>query len=446
MPAQCAIVVADHGDVAGQLHFTLGPDAPTGAKIDPILGKFRWTPNEPGEYAIKVCASADGQENLGDTATFRVLVRNVVQPLGIRHIAQQIVNAGDSLTFRIRATNTSGATEHVKFQLIEPPSWVSIDADSGIVYCQPEKNQPPAQYSLTVRVESDSPDRRPAQKTFSIAVTPSKDAMAASMQENRTPLANITPPNHRKQKPVPGSSVITLPTFALALPSGKVLHSAEVDLRGAVLSEIDKLLSKCRNNSPDVVGFFQDGSGMTVASLASIKGKKPHGSAVFFHPGATYGNPMPKCLATYKNGKWDGMLATWDPAGQECFWGNYSNGQRNGLICLLKDNAVDAVLECTRNKIDAVHLIAGNRITKSFTDVEKAIADVAASPILKEIDAIEQELKTDNREFCDRVKQGIQMRVGAVNSQKRAAASARSAGRAAAQDATIHSLRKAAGY
>jgi hypothetical protein len=116
------------------------------------------------------------------------------------------------------------------------------------------------------------------------------------------------------------------------------------------------------------------------------------------------------------------------------------------LICLLKDNAVDAVLECTRNKIDAVHLIAGNRITKSFTDVEKALADVAASPILKEIDAIEQELKTDNREFCDRVKQGIQMRVGAVNSQKRAAASARSAGRAAAQDATIHSLRKAAGY
>jgi hypothetical protein len=136
----------------------------------------------------------------------------------------------------------------------------------------------------------------------------------------------------------------------------------------------------------------------------------------------------------------------WNAKGQECFWGTYSNGQRNGLMCLIKDNAVDAVLECTRNQADTVHLVARNRVTKTFTNYDNALADIAAAPILKELNAIEQEMKSDNREFCDRVKQGVQMRVGAVNSQKRAAASARSAGRAAAQEATIHTLRKAAGY
>jgi hypothetical protein len=37
------------------LGFSLDPDAPEGATIDPITGRFRWTPAEhhgPGEYSI----------------------------------------------------------------------------------------------------------------------------------------------------------------------------------------------------------------------------------------------------------------------------------------------------------------------------------------------------------------------------------------------------------
>ena len=59
-----------------------------------------------------------------------------------------------------------------------------------------------------------------------------------------------------------------------------------------------------------------------------------------------------------------------------------------------------AVLECTRNKIDAVHLIAANQLTKSFTDADEALADEAAGPLLKEIDAIEKGLKEETVRFA----------------------------------------------
>jgi hypothetical protein len=434
---QFPIGVAHHGTNRASLRFELAPGSPEGAKIHPVSGQFSWFANTSGDYAITVRASVEGQEKLADSTTFQVHVRNEAQPPTIRRIPPQAVNAGDSLTFRVHANHPS-ASKNLTYELLDAPEWASIDAATGVVLCQPASSERTGEYSLTVRAHSPANNVPPAQRIVVISVTPSKESLGTALKNSIPSIAGHAP------SPMP-STTGSLPTFSIELPSGKVLRSSDVDLQNFVHSEIDRLSAKCRNNSPDVVGFYQDGSG-AVASVTSIRGNKPHGTAIFFHPGAALHNPQPQYLITYRNGRWDGPIAMWNAKGQECFWGTYSNGQRNGLMCLIKDNAVDAVLECTRNQADTVHLVARNRVTKTFTNYDNALADIAAAPILKELNAIEQEMKSDNREFCDRVKQGVQMRVGAVNSQKRAAASARSAGRAAAQEATIHTLRKAAGY
>lgn len=50
--------VAGASDVdGGELRFSLGPDAPETAKIDPVTGLFSWTPLDPGSYQLTVRVS-----------------------------------------------------------------------------------------------------------------------------------------------------------------------------------------------------------------------------------------------------------------------------------------------------------------------------------------------------------------------------------------------------
>jgi VCBS repeat-containing protein len=62
------------------LTFSLDPDAPAGASIDPETGVFSWVPSEadgPGLYPIKVRVTDDGVPALSDFDTFLVTVNEV---------------------------------------------------------------------------------------------------------------------------------------------------------------------------------------------------------------------------------------------------------------------------------------------------------------------------------------------------------------------------------
>jgi hypothetical protein len=229
------------------------------------------------------------------------------------------------------------------------------------------------------------------------------------------------------------------------LPSDKTLVLAMMDVREIVHQETDVLWRKCQANAPDAIGYFQEGSNSAVAGLANIKGNKPHGPAVLFHTCPQYQRPKPKQYITYENGRWDGVLATWNGRGQKEFWGNYSNGQRNGFCCLFRDDALITILECTRNKAEAVHLVTANEVARSWTDVDAALADTICGPMLRQVDEIERRMKEEDRELRDRLRNGVQRRVGDLNRQKRAAASARGANRAAGNSQAIQGLRRAGG-
>ena len=245
------------------------------------------------------------------------------------------------------------------------------------------------------------------------------------------------------------------------LSSGKMLTPADFDIRRTVDQESSTLLEKCAINSPDAMGDLQDGS---IVALCHLKGNRPDGSAVLFYPyreqevalgtrskGANPKAhlqipPQPKQYVVYRIGKWHGLLATWSAEGKKEFWCNYSNGQRHGWCCLFNQDAPKAVLEFAHNKINAVHLISGNQPTRTLADADQIAADPGAAPILREIDEIEQRLKADDHEFCDRVKLAVNQRIGQRNNEMRQEAAARASARAAQQDAGMKTILKKAGW
>ena len=77
------------------------------------------------------------------------------------------------------------------------------------------------------------------------------------------------------------------------------------------------------------------------------------------------------------------------------------------------------VLECTRDEINSVHLIAANEIAKSFTAVEEAMKDAAAGPLLQELDNVEDRVKADERAYRARLKKEIQLQLARKNQQDR---------------------------
>jgi len=76
-PLVVAVSVADAGQWAGKLRFSLGPRAPSGARIDPQTGTFTWTPAEGsrrGKSFSSITVLVDGPDGQKDHRTFRVTV------------------------------------------------------------------------------------------------------------------------------------------------------------------------------------------------------------------------------------------------------------------------------------------------------------------------------------------------------------------------------------
>ena len=273
---------------------------------------------------------------------------------------------------------------------------------------------------MTVRVTTDVAEEPAAENSFAVTVVQPKPAFA---QEN---------PRSRH-------SASESEDFQIDLPSGKVLASTSLDVLTKVRDESGELLQKWQENRPDAVGLYQRGSDSAVDVVAGWR-KKPCGPAVFFYPYRHGNDRTPKQYVTYRNGTWNGLLATWNEAGQREFWGNYSNGQRDGLCCLFQGDRLTAVVECTRNGADAIHLIEANRITKSLVEAEEISKDATAGSVLEKISQIEQHAKDDSRAFCERLKKAVQSELGKKNKERINSFNNRSSNRAAQEQRLFKAL------
>ena len=185
------------------------------------------------------------------------------------------------------------------------------------------------------------------------------------------------------------------------------------------------LEAKCRKGQQDAGGFYQAGSEKAIEAVFGLKGDKPSGSAVFFHAGL---GEHPRLYANYNyhDGKWNGVVATWNVNGQREFWCKYTSGKRNGLCCLFENDLLAAVLECTQDKVEAVHLIEANEIGEDV-DADVALDHALAGPVLRKIDAIEKQLKKESLAFVDRVTEERRKWIAWRNQLNREAGKARQA-------------------
>lgn len=418
------VAVADAGAAGASLRFRLEPDAPAGASIDPRTGVFYWKPSFeqlPGEYSITIHAAAEGHEESGDRVTFRVTVRKAPKPPPvIQDIAEQAMLPGDTKEFTVAVTNPNGPADRLVFSLPQSPPWMSIDRSTGTITCRPNETISSGRYGATVRVVREAERTSGRDKSFAIVVL----APSPTTEEPATP--QIMPSGEH----------------FIQLPSNITVTLADIRITARVHDEVRTLESQCRTGAPGVMGMFQEGSQTAIAAMSNVKGTKLFGATVLFYP---HEYLKPKHYLTYRNNTLHGIAASWNETGQQQYWCNYAGGKREGLCCLLKNDSPIAVLEFGHDKIDSIHLIAHNQISKSFTNEDEAREDGVAKLVLQEVDKLEQRIDSDDRAYRERIKHAVQMGIGLMNQQKRDAFRARSTERKAGQDDLIRGLRKTGG-
>ncbi|WP_407681166.1 MULTISPECIES: putative Ig domain-containing protein [Pseudanabaena] len=106
--------IATDPDQPTNLTYSLEPNAPTGASINPITGVFTWTPtvSQAGTYTIGIRVTDDGNPSLSDFKTFQTVVIN------------------PNLAPTDLALNPSSIAENVPVNT-EVGSFSSIDPDTG---------------------------------------------------------------------------------------------------------------------------------------------------------------------------------------------------------------------------------------------------------------------------------------------------------------------------
>ncbi len=137
------------------LSFSLTPNAPDGAAIDPVTGAFSWTPSETqggATYGIDVVVTDDGTPPLATTNSVQITVNKFDNPPRLQAVPSQTIDelAPFSLTFVAIDPDLPPAALVYSLEG-EVPSGLAFDPNLGTLHWTPSETQGPSSYLLTVR-------------------------------------------------------------------------------------------------------------------------------------------------------------------------------------------------------------------------------------------------------------------------------------------------------
>ncbi|MGZ5544762.1 MAG: lamin tail domain-containing protein, partial [Limisphaerales bacterium] len=156
------------------LNFSLGAGAPAGTAIDPVTGRFTWTPApaQAGNYNITIVVTDNGSPAKSDQKTFSLTVNVVEHAPVIDQVSQQFVNEGTPFQLQIHATDPNSPPSAITYSLegVGLPSGLVIDPSTGVMTWTPTEAQGPSNYGVNVRATKNSGAHLSSTITFSITV------------------------------------------------------------------------------------------------------------------------------------------------------------------------------------------------------------------------------------------------------------------------------------
>ena len=183
-------VATDADQPPQKLIFSLAPEEPSGARINPDTGVFAWTPTEeqgPGTYEVTIQVTDNGVPSLSATQTISIRVNEVNNPPVLAPILSLNVSEGATITVTNSATDSDTPPQSLTFSLgNDAPEGMLIDPSSGVITWTPSEAQGPGTYSITVRVTDDGEPPLSDFKKFSIAVSEVNLPPQLSFQSNWT--------------------------------------------------------------------------------------------------------------------------------------------------------------------------------------------------------------------------------------------------------------------
>ena len=151
-PVDLTVTVTDTDLPEQTMTFALGPGAPAGAAIDPLTGRFTWTPGEadgPGVYPIEVIVTDD--LGLAETTRFNIHVNELNGPPILAEIDDITLNELETATFTAAATDADIPAQTVTFSLAGGnPRGAVIDPDTGEFNWTTSETHGPGAYVFTV--------------------------------------------------------------------------------------------------------------------------------------------------------------------------------------------------------------------------------------------------------------------------------------------------------
>ncbi len=190
-------LATDPDEPAGAVTYRLGIDAPAGATIDAQTGHFRWTPDEShgaSTIPVTIIASDNAGPSLETSETFLVHVTEVNRPHVAATIAQQAVQAGDTLAMTILAHDPDQPANNLIFSL-EPgaPAGATIDAATGQFTWSAPAGHPGGAIEVAVRISDGVAPQFDAIARFTVLVSAAPAPNPTSPVGNAGPVGFLLP-------------------------------------------------------------------------------------------------------------------------------------------------------------------------------------------------------------------------------------------------------------
>jgi len=139
---------------AQSLRFSLDGTPPTGTAIDPVSGRFTWTPMEqqgPGTYSITLRVRDSVQPSASATRMFQITVNEIDNPPVFTPVSLQTVDELQPFSLQLAAQDPDSPPRTLSFSLVTGPSGLQVNAGSGLVTWAPGELQGPNSFNVEVR-------------------------------------------------------------------------------------------------------------------------------------------------------------------------------------------------------------------------------------------------------------------------------------------------------